>query len=176
MPVIRRTRAASSSDSSPEPHPTSTRYVSLVRWRNRKSAYTRAVRAVATGNTLPLADCTYESRRDVNNGSADRGGGEGDPGLRGPSGPRIREADELGMASLIEAAEASGVQRFVYVSYAGLDRSLGTPLERAKAATERRLMAARAPARGAAGHEAPQPSQRRAGEHLWHRRDDGPVR
>ena len=59
--------------------------------------------------------------------------------LAGAKRPRISEADEVGMASLIEAAEAAGVQRFVYVSYAGIDRSLGTPLERAKAATEQRL-------------------------------------
>ncbi len=43
------------------------------------------------------------------------------------------------MASLVEAAEGAGVQRFVYVSYAGADSALGTPLERAKAATEKRL-------------------------------------
>jgi uncharacterized protein YbjT (DUF2867 family) len=61
--------------------------------------------------------------------------------LAGAKGPKIREADELGMASLIQAAETSGVRRFVYVSYAGADRSLGTPLERAKVATERRLAA-----------------------------------
>lgn len=61
--------------------------------------------------------------------------------LAGAKGPTIREADELGMASLIDAAEAAGVQRFVYVSYAGLDGSLGTPFERAKAATESRLTA-----------------------------------
>jgi len=194
--------------------------------------------------------------------------------LAGAKRPKIVDADELGMASVIEAAEASGVQRFVYVSYAGLDRSLGTPLERAKVATERRLRAspmqrlvvrpdafqevhlgplgrfdvkagkvavfgrgdrkrrwvaaddvaalvaavtsesdppeliefggpdalsrnealaaaeratgrsfkvqlqgaARAAARRAAGYEAPPPSQRRPGEHLWHRRHDGPVR
>jgi uncharacterized protein YbjT (DUF2867 family) len=59
--------------------------------------------------------------------------------LAGAKRPRISEADELGMASLIETAEASGVQRFLYISYAGLDRSLGTPLERAKAASEERL-------------------------------------
>jgi uncharacterized protein YbjT (DUF2867 family) len=61
--------------------------------------------------------------------------------LAGAKRPTIREADELGMAALIEASEDSGVQRFVYLSYAGLDRSLGTPLERAKLATEQRLRA-----------------------------------
>ena len=59
--------------------------------------------------------------------------------LAGSKRPTIREADEVGMASLIEAAEASGVRRFVYVSYAGADQALGTPLEQAKIATERRL-------------------------------------
>ena len=61
--------------------------------------------------------------------------------LAGSKRPTIREADEVGMSSLIEAAEAAGVRRFVYVSYAGADQSLGTPLERAKIATERRLAA-----------------------------------
>jgi len=65
--------------------------------------------------------------------------------LAGAKHPSIREADEVGMASLVEAAEGAGVQRFVYVSYAGADAALGTPLERAKAATEKRL--ARSPMR-----------------------------
>jgi uncharacterized protein YbjT (DUF2867 family) len=43
------------------------------------------------------------------------------------------------MAALIDAAEASSVERFVYVSFAGADAQLGTPLERAKIATEQRL-------------------------------------
>lgn len=59
--------------------------------------------------------------------------------LAGARGPTIREVDEEGMARLVEAAEASGVRRFVYVSYAGLDGTLGTPLEHAKMATESRL-------------------------------------
>ena len=45
----------------------------------------------------------------------------------------------MGMASLVEAAQEAGVERFVYVSYAGVDAGLGFPLERAKVATERRL-------------------------------------
>jgi uncharacterized protein YbjT (DUF2867 family) len=61
--------------------------------------------------------------------------------LAGAKGPSIHEADEVGMASLVDAAEATGVRRFVYLSYAGLDGALGTPLERAKLATERRLAA-----------------------------------
>ncbi|WP_338538101.1 NAD(P)H-binding protein [Janibacter terrae] len=65
--------------------------------------------------------------------------------LAGSKHPSIHEADELGMASLVEAAENAGVERFVYVSYAGADADLGTPLERAKTATERRL--ARSPIR-----------------------------
>ncbi len=59
--------------------------------------------------------------------------------LAGSKAPTIRETDEVGMSSLIEAAEASGAQRFVYLSFAGADQSLGTPLERAKVETERRL-------------------------------------
>jgi uncharacterized protein YbjT (DUF2867 family) len=65
--------------------------------------------------------------------------------LAGTKHPSIHEADEVGMASLVEAAESAGVERFVYVSYAGADSALGTPLERAKVATERRL--ARSPMR-----------------------------
>lgn len=65
--------------------------------------------------------------------------------LAGAKHPSIHEADEVGMATLVEAAEGAGVQRFVYVSYAGADSALGTPLERAKAATEKRL--ARSPMR-----------------------------
>lgn len=59
--------------------------------------------------------------------------------LAGQPGPSIREVDELGMLSLVEAAEQAGVQRFVHVSYAGVEAGLGTPLEHAKAAVEERL-------------------------------------
>ncbi len=59
--------------------------------------------------------------------------------LAGAKHPSIHEADEVGMASLVGAAEGADVGRFVYVSYAGADSALGTPLERAKAATEKRL-------------------------------------
>jgi uncharacterized protein YbjT (DUF2867 family) len=54
-------------------------------------------------------------------------------------GPSMREVDELGTAALVDIAEESGVRRFVYLSYAGVDAALGSPLERAKAATEKRL-------------------------------------
>ncbi len=59
--------------------------------------------------------------------------------LAGTKHPSIHEVDEVGMASLVDAAAAAGVERFVYVSYAGVDSALGTPLERAKTATEIRL-------------------------------------
>jgi uncharacterized protein YbjT (DUF2867 family) len=59
--------------------------------------------------------------------------------LAGVPGPSIREADELGMASLVDAAELAGVRRFVYLSYAGVGAGLGTPIEDAKVATEKRL-------------------------------------
>ena len=65
--------------------------------------------------------------------------------LAGARHPSIHETDEVGMASLVDAAEGAGVERFIYVSYAGADSALGTPLERAKAATEMRL--ARSPMR-----------------------------
>lgn len=59
--------------------------------------------------------------------------------LGGARHPTIREVDEHGMTALIEAAEVSGVKRFVFVSFAGVDTGFGTPLERAKLATEQRL-------------------------------------
>lgn len=59
--------------------------------------------------------------------------------LAGAAKPSIREVDEEGMASLVDAAESAGVERFVYLSFPGVDSPVGTPLERAKIATERRL-------------------------------------
>lgn len=59
--------------------------------------------------------------------------------LSGSGGPSLREVDEFGALTLVDAAESAGVARFVYVSYAGVDAGLGSPLERAKAAVERRL-------------------------------------
>jgi uncharacterized protein YbjT (DUF2867 family) len=59
--------------------------------------------------------------------------------LAGAKHPSIHEVDEVGMADLVDAAEGAGVERFLYVSYAGADSALGSPLERAKIATERRL-------------------------------------
>jgi uncharacterized protein YbjT (DUF2867 family) len=61
--------------------------------------------------------------------------------LAGARRPTIREADEEGMAALVGAAEAAGVERFVYLSFPGIDKSLNTPLERAKLAIEKRLEA-----------------------------------
>lgn len=59
--------------------------------------------------------------------------------LAGVPGPSIREVDEVGMLALVGAAEEAGVRRFVYLSYAGVDAGLGTPLERAKLAVEDKL-------------------------------------
>ena len=59
--------------------------------------------------------------------------------LAGARHPTISEVDGQGTAALIEAAELTGVQRFVYLSFAGLDTGFGTPLERAKLTTEQRL-------------------------------------
>jgi uncharacterized protein YbjT (DUF2867 family) len=59
--------------------------------------------------------------------------------LAGARRPAIKDVDEIGMAALVGAAEQAGVARFIYVSYAGAEASLGTPLERAKIATEQRL-------------------------------------
>jgi uncharacterized protein YbjT (DUF2867 family) len=59
--------------------------------------------------------------------------------LAGARRPSMREADEEGMAALVSAAESAGVERFVYMSFPGVDAGIGTPLERAKLAIERRL-------------------------------------
>jgi uncharacterized protein YbjT (DUF2867 family) len=59
--------------------------------------------------------------------------------LSGAGGPSIRDVDEVGASALVDAAQTAGVERFVYISYAGVDAGLGFPIERAKAAVERRL-------------------------------------
>lgn len=59
--------------------------------------------------------------------------------LAGARGPSLAAVDDQGVGALIAAAEQAGVERFVYVSYAGVDAALGFPLERAKLANEQRL-------------------------------------
>jgi uncharacterized protein YbjT (DUF2867 family) len=59
--------------------------------------------------------------------------------LAGASSSTIREVDEEGMGSLVDAAEAAGVHRFVYLSFNGIGTPIGTPLEHAKLAVEKRL-------------------------------------
>ena len=59
--------------------------------------------------------------------------------LAGARRPSIRDVDERGMTALVDEAERAGVGRFVYVSFAGLETSFGTPMERAKLSVERRL-------------------------------------
>jgi uncharacterized protein YbjT (DUF2867 family) len=59
--------------------------------------------------------------------------------LASGNGPSLAAVDDAGMGSLITAAEHNAVERFVYVSYAGVDAGLGFPLERAKLANEERL-------------------------------------
>jgi uncharacterized protein YbjT (DUF2867 family) len=61
--------------------------------------------------------------------------------LAGARHPSIRDVDQVGTAALVAAAEAAGVQRFVYLSYAGLDRTFTNPVGRAKQHTERLLTA-----------------------------------
>jgi uncharacterized protein YbjT (DUF2867 family) len=51
----------------------------------------------------------------------------------------LASVDGAGTQDLIAAAEAAGVQRFVFVSYAGLDEAPGSPLDRAKRAGEQHL-------------------------------------
>jgi uncharacterized protein YbjT (DUF2867 family) len=59
--------------------------------------------------------------------------------LGGSSDGSLAEVDDAGVGNLIAVAQENGAQRFVYLSYAGVDAGLGFPLERAKAANERRL-------------------------------------
>jgi uncharacterized protein YbjT (DUF2867 family) len=63
--------------------------------------------------------------------------------LAGERGASLSAVDDAGVAALIAAAEQAQVERFVYLSYAGVDAGLGFPLERAKLANERRLGLAR---------------------------------
>jgi uncharacterized protein YbjT (DUF2867 family) len=60
--------------------------------------------------------------------------------LAGP-GPSVRSVDGEGVGALVEEAERAGVRRFVYLSFAGVDRGFGAPLDRARLATEQRLAA-----------------------------------
>jgi uncharacterized protein YbjT (DUF2867 family) len=52
-------------------------------------------------------------------------------------GDSIESVDERGQLNLVEAAEAAGVERFVFVSFAEMDPD--SPLQRAKRAVEKRL-------------------------------------
>ncbi|WJH23544.1 SDR family oxidoreductase [Pseudarthrobacter defluvii] len=61
--------------------------------------------------------------------------------LQGQSTASIHDVDEVGMGHLIEAAEAAGVSRFVYLSFTGVATAVETPLQHAKLAIERRLAA-----------------------------------
>ncbi len=66
--------------------------------------------------------------------------------LAGARRPSIRDVDDRGMTALVGEAERAGVGRFVYLSFAGLETSFGTPMERAKLSVERRLVASSMPA------------------------------
>lgn len=46
--------------------------------------------------------------------------------LAGRRRPTMEEVDVAGMGSLVHAAETAGVSRFIYVSFAGIDHSLGS--------------------------------------------------
>jgi uncharacterized protein YbjT (DUF2867 family) len=58
--------------------------------------------------------------------------------LAGARTPTIRATDEIGMLSLVDAAESAGVQRFVYISFPTQD-AIRAPMDLAKLAVERRL-------------------------------------
>jgi uncharacterized protein YbjT (DUF2867 family) len=59
--------------------------------------------------------------------------------LSGARQPSLAAVDDRGVGDLIAAAEEAGVERFLYVSYAGVEAGLGFPIERAKLANEQRL-------------------------------------
>lgn len=63
--------------------------------------------------------------------------------LEGLSTATIRQVDEDGVAALVRAAESAGVQRFVYVSYAGVGHAAAAPLDHAKQAIEQLLAQSR---------------------------------
>lgn len=51
----------------------------------------------------------------------------------------LRAVDERGTLALVDAAERAGVERFVFVSAAGMTRIPHVPLAKAKLAVEERL-------------------------------------
>lgn len=59
--------------------------------------------------------------------------------LGGEKGLTIADVDQRGNANLIAAAEAAGVERFVFVSFQGSILDAGTPFANAKRETEARL-------------------------------------
>jgi len=63
--------------------------------------------------------------------------------LAGASRQSVRDVDRNGMLALVDAAERAGVHRFVYMSFAAVDRGLGGPLEVAKTEVENRLKTSR---------------------------------
>ena len=63
--------------------------------------------------------------------------------LGGAGGPSLEQVDDRGVGDLVAAAGEAGVERFLYLSYAGVDAGLGFPLERAKRANEQRLHGSR---------------------------------
>jgi uncharacterized protein YbjT (DUF2867 family) len=83
---------------------------------------TESLRAACCGVQKVVATATMIGRR-----------------LAGARHPSIRAVDEVGMLALVGAAEEAGVERFVYISFAGAEAGLGSPLEHAKLAVERRL-------------------------------------
>lgn len=81
-----------------------------------------SLRAACEGSGTVIATATAIGRR-----------------LAGASSLTIGQVDEEGMLSLVDAAEAADVHRFVYLSFTGVGASVGTPLEHAKLAVEKRL-------------------------------------
>lgn len=61
--------------------------------------------------------------------------------LAGSTKQTMAEVDRAGMCSLVDAAETTGVGRFLYLSFAGAEHGVGSPLEHAKLEVERRLQA-----------------------------------
>ena len=59
--------------------------------------------------------------------------------MAGERGLTIRDVDDRGHADLIAAAEAAGVQRFIFLSFQDKILDSGTPFARAKLANEERL-------------------------------------
>jgi NADH dehydrogenase len=112
----------------------------LVR-RDSDASHLRALGAVtATGDLRDrrsLDDAVRDAETVITTVTATR------RAMAGERGATIRDVDLQGHASLVDAAEAAGVSRFVFLSFVIGPGLAGVPLAEAKRATEERLARSR---------------------------------